>query len=570
MSLAQIGLGIVGAIAGYFTGGAGWYLVGAMLMGASLGVAAGSFIDPQRPDVAAPGSAQSQVLDMPTIEEGTLVYDILGTSKTVGQIFWHGLNRNEPIIEEVETGGKGGDSDTEKVIRGYKYYLSWCQGLCIGPAESLLTVYNGDDIVWEGDAKYTDRNASGYTAVTLANLGEMRFYFGGTDHAKITPIGTVVGATYNPPYRNYCFAYFNDVFIGQFNRAPIIRFVVKKRPVFAFNSNANIGIYDYNAAHCLYYIIVKLVGFPTTWINEQSFSDFADIMVGIREQHGLSMLFSRQENALTYLNSVLTHVGAVMRYGIDGKFHLKELRDYEDKADLPSINQDQFTKPMTFNRKAWTESLNEVAVQYAPRFDILGFLPGNSDVYAFSFIDEAHNYDDTNPEGQGYCQGNYNPGDPGAPNGLWATDYAAAQVTKTWLKSGSVWTGACMVMQESNLSYSPYIIPNTVTWTNVWDNAQVRNGKIIYTNPAVTDANGMQATFLDMIPDHGYRDGSWFIFSWDDSPSMDATQKQNAQDMIDEFTDWLGNNGYSANVYTHDESENDERWLDWLLTNFDY
>lgn len=367
MTVGQIALGIVGAVVGYFTGGAGWYLVGAVMVGAAAGVAVGGMIDPASSDVPSPGSPEMSELDVPSIDEGVPIYDLLGTSRCVGEIFWYGLDKTVPIIEKQKS-GKGGGKSTKQVV-GYKYYLSWAQGICLGPVDTLFTVLRDEEVMWAGEL---DRPVSGgEETITIGEMGSMTLYFGTDDQVASSKIGGEVGANVNPSYRGLCYAFFDNCFIGNFNRAPRMRFIIQKRPSYGFNASHEIGDYDYNPAHAIYHILTSpyYVGFPTTWINESSFSDFAD---GLHtEDHGLSLLYTRQEPALRSLEGILTHVGAVMKYGIDGKFHLHALRADDPILDLPEVTQDTFLEPMVLERKGWPDVVNEVQVQHHVRYNIL-------------------------------------------------------------------------------------------------------------------------------------------------------------------------------------------------------
>jgi hypothetical protein len=363
MTTGQIVLGVVGAVAGYFTGGAGF-----ILMGAALGYAAGTYIDPATSDMPSPGTPQMHELDVPTIEEGMAVFDLLGTSRVIGHIFWYGKARTK-AIKEKQGGGKGGGK-SKKVTVGYEYYLSWAQGIILGELDTLWTVLRDEEVVWSGELNKPE--SGGEETITLEGMGSMTLYFGTNDQTQNSVMAAEEGTSVTPTYRGLCYAFFDDCFIGSYNRAPRIRFVLTKRPSYAFNFSESIGTYDYNPAHAIYHVLThhQYVGFPTTWVNEESFSTFADLFTGEYEQHGLSMLLSRQEGALRTIESVLTHAGAVLRYGIDGKFHLHALRAYEDISSLPSITQDDFTEPLAFERKGWTEVANEVQVQHHERYDM--------------------------------------------------------------------------------------------------------------------------------------------------------------------------------------------------------
>ena len=142
MTTGQIVGTIVGAVIGYFTGGAGWYLAGSILLGASAGYAAGSALDPVAPDVPGAGQSATGELDVTLADEGIVIADALGTVKGTGNIFWYGGHRVVEIKEKV-SGGKGGGS--KKVVTGYKYYLSWAMGLCIGPIDELISIFQNND-----------------------------------------------------------------------------------------------------------------------------------------------------------------------------------------------------------------------------------------------------------------------------------------------------------------------------------------------------------------------------------------------------------------------------------------
>jgi hypothetical protein len=121
-SLGQaVGL-VAGAVIGYFTGGAGFALVGNVMMGATVGMAVGGMIDPATPDLPSPGQSNMSKLDITLADEGVVVPDALGTVKTVCNLFWYGNNRMEEITDEVE-GGKNSSSQT--IVTGHEYYLSW-------------------------------------------------------------------------------------------------------------------------------------------------------------------------------------------------------------------------------------------------------------------------------------------------------------------------------------------------------------------------------------------------------------------------------------------------------------
>jgi len=137
-----------------------------------------------------------------------------------------------------------------------------------------------------------------------------------------------VDATLNIPYRNCCWVYFDDCFIGQFNRPPDMKFVIRKSPSCSFDSSdayRDVAVYDYNAAHALWYIWVNMIELPNTWLDDTTFLAVAGTLFD--EKLGISILFDRQQSAMAYIESILSHVNIIMPYNVDATFHLKAIRD---------------------------------------------------------------------------------------------------------------------------------------------------------------------------------------------------------------------------------------------------
>ena len=76
------------------------------------------------------------------------------------------------------------------------------------------------------------------------------------------------------------------------------------------------------------------------------------------------MLMKDQQSALTYLQYINEHIDCILRYGSDGKFHPKLIRDDYVVSSLPSIDESIMIGDPTFSRKSWIDTINEVKVQY--------------------------------------------------------------------------------------------------------------------------------------------------------------------------------------------------------------
>jgi alpha-tubulin suppressor-like RCC1 family protein len=147
-----------------------------------------------------------------------------------------------------------------------------------------------------------------------------------------------------------------------------MKFIVKKIPEYSFSTKHEIQTYDCNPAHAKWFILHALTGLPESWLHSTDFAAEALTLWG--ESRGLSILFSNQQSALTYLESINSHIDSILRYGTDGKFHPKLIRDDYTVGDLPTIDEDVMLEEPTFNRKSWIDTINEMKVQYSEIIDV--------------------------------------------------------------------------------------------------------------------------------------------------------------------------------------------------------
>jgi hypothetical protein len=324
-------------------------------------------IDPITPDVPSPGVPDQQVLVMSS-EIGNPVPDLAGTAKIAGHLLFYGKERSEPVYSSGGGGGgKGGPPEPQPQITGYKYYMSWGLGVVAGQLDALYAIYRGEDIVWEGSLACPA--SGGKESVTIDGMGLVDFYFGTADQVANSKVASIIGdATLNSPMRNMCWAFFDDCYIGEYNRCPTMSFIMKKIPEYSFSADNEIQVYDSNPAHAMWYVLHDLTGLPESWLHSSDFTSYATTLDG--ENRGMSILFDRQQNALTYLESINAHVDGILRYGIDGKFHPKLIRNDYVVGDLPVVDESVMLEEPTLNRRSWIDTINEVKVQYSELYRI--------------------------------------------------------------------------------------------------------------------------------------------------------------------------------------------------------
>ena len=428
--MAVVGGAISGAVLGFVLGGP-WGAVAGAIIGAGMGYLGQAM----QPDIEGPGAPQLQKLQLPTASEGVLIFDLLGTSKLTGNIFHYWGNRREEITEEVE-GGKGGKGGGDEYVVGYRFYLSWVMGFCLGPVDMLYSIFANDQLVYSGDlarpaeegeetislgqlASDFDEAEHGYTAIynqtgynfpyvyitgdpweklndyneasetvsticftwskegdpdrtpccritahsynaynntstltiesNLTNpvtgdepltgqsaiihvnftyqqgsadnpgsMGNCTFFFGTDDQVPNSKIGAEVTSGLNTPYRGLCYAFFDDCYIGKYNRMPNIKVIIRKTPSKAFSTKHLINNYDYNPAHAIWHIFNDKyhAGLSDDFLNSAAFSAAATTLHG--ESRGVGVLFTDQHSAKNYIQTVLNHIGGVITYSSGG------------------------------------------------------------------------------------------------------------------------------------------------------------------------------------------------------------------------------------------------------------
>lgn len=356
MSIGSIIGGILGAIVGFIYGGP----VGAAY-GFVIGFGLGMVVDPMMPDISQAG-VPIQQLQMPDNTIGVVIPDVLGTAKIAGTFLCFGQERVVPQYAEASGGKGGGGGDPQ--VTSYKYYMSWAQGICLGPIDTLYAIYkNNDELIWSGELLCPV--SGGKETIVLPDYGSITFYFGTDDQGTDATVGAIIGdATLNSPLRGLCYAVMNDFYIGDYNRCPALKFVLKKtQTIPELPEDNTIGDYDYNPAQALWYIFNNMVGLPAEWLHTASFAAVAATLKS--EALGISVCFDQHQTALTYLEAINSHVDNIIKYGNDGKFHLKLIRGDYDAPTLPLIDENIVLEDPAMTRKSWIDTINEIKVQYS-------------------------------------------------------------------------------------------------------------------------------------------------------------------------------------------------------------
>jgi len=371
MSVKGVVFGIVGAAAGYIMGGP----AGAV-MGFGLGLGIGMAMDATTADAPdTPGQSQINKMEIPTCNYGDPLPDFIGTAKIAGNIIQSWGHRVVEVTEQQQSpAGKMGGGEGQTVVVGYEHYLSWLHSFAYGfePASTLHTVLFDDKVVWHGTL--TDDDVDGEETIQLGDpsgetLGSMTFYFGSsTQTANAKAVAALDDTTLGSAYRGLVYAMFDDVMVGTYARMPSIKIIVSKHPAIPAIGDSTLAVVnelDYNPAFAIYYLSDKHTGMSTSFLNAASFATAASYFKNTDFPGvGISMFISRQVTAETYIEAIMSHVGASL-VEIDGELHLGVLRNDVSESSMDTITDTESLEIPSLTIGSWEDTFNDVKINYS-------------------------------------------------------------------------------------------------------------------------------------------------------------------------------------------------------------
>jgi len=118
---------------------------------------------------------------------------------------------------------------------------------------------------------------------------------------------------------------------------------------------------NYNPVHAIWQCLLK-AGLLEEWLDAPSFLAAATTVYG--EELGVSINMRDYQECLTYLKSLLAHIGAVLFYGVDSKLHIKLMRTDYVVGDLPVVDVSVLLGDPTIDRPSWLDTTGEIKIQY--------------------------------------------------------------------------------------------------------------------------------------------------------------------------------------------------------------
>ena len=213
-SVGQVVGGIVGGIIGFFAGGN-------VMLGASIGMAIGGYIDPPKgPKIEGP---RLNDLSVQSATYGAQIPRVYGTIATFGNVFWVENNQLKETKKTESQGGKGGGGGAETTT--YKYSATFALGLCIGPIEGIRRIWCAGKLIYDmgstslSTVAASEIGATGFGIGAVFSVDEiiadnaslsMSVYLGTDDQLPDPRMQAALGVANTPAYRGLAYIVFND------------------------------------------------------------------------------------------------------------------------------------------------------------------------------------------------------------------------------------------------------------------------------------------------------------------------------------------------------------------------
>lgn len=282
-------------------------------------------------------------------------------------------------------GGKSGG------VIGYKYLLGIDFALCHGPITAVHQINVGGREMWTGTQNGsgdiivedklelfggTDREGGvgaspeggqyvgDVRADTILSGGDITFAFGeSTQIADPYLEDQITGEV--PSYRGIMRVILKQFYIGNNPYLKNFEFLFSRTPVGLSAGTALIGD-DANPAHMIYELLTNTewgMGYGGASVNFIGFDAVATVLHG--EGFGLSMLWNDGVSIEDFIGDILTHInGSLGMNMLTGLFELKLIRDDYTIGSLPIFDNSNISELVSFSRRTWGETSNEVIVVY--------------------------------------------------------------------------------------------------------------------------------------------------------------------------------------------------------------
>jgi len=259
-----------------------------------------------------------------------------------------------------------------------KYYMGMHLIVCHGPVDAVVEIQAGDRVAWTGNV-----TANSTITITEPDLfggrhkeggikGDIDIMLGSASQTANSYLTSAQGAT-QPGYRGLTGLVLNQVYVTA-NTTYVKPWSIRVRriPMSSWQASyatitTDEGItHQANPAHVIRECLTNSewgMGYPTSAIDETTFAAAAHTLH--TEKFGISIEWQREVTIEEFVQEIATYISGVV--GVDpttGSFTLRLLRDDYTVASLDTYTTNQIISLDSFERSAWSETINEMVVTY--------------------------------------------------------------------------------------------------------------------------------------------------------------------------------------------------------------
>ena len=326
--------------------------------------------------------------NVPTATEGRAVPLIYGRVKMAGpNVVWYGDLIADPITEKIKTGL----FSSETVTQGFRYSIGLQMALCRGPVDLLVNIRNDQSFAWGPDAPSADTPIVPVDAGTAYFIDEPSF-FGGDEAGggggligggRIFPgtetqaISLYLEPFQSPPptpaYRGTCYVTWERGEIGLGPQLRAFEFELDRFPdgldlatLQPGDEEVDLGV---NPMNVVYEVLTNTEWGLAQGAGKIDLTNFrAQAAILKTEGHGFAWIWDRVQDVLELIKLIEQQVDGVLTEDpVSGQFRFTLVRFDYTPGTLPLLDETNVRRVTRFQRPAWAETQNQIAVEFTDR-----------------------------------------------------------------------------------------------------------------------------------------------------------------------------------------------------------
>lgn len=321
-------------------------------------------------------NARPQSFDSPSNSEDRSVPVVIGYRRVAPAVInWWGVERSPIVkVDEIETGGKDGGSETVEQVVGFAVFTRQLMAICEGPIDCIRGFFLDDEYVWAGFAY----NGDTFEAQTgHPSGGESSSHHGPSPlicHSGASTSLPQYAASSGDPVPYYRTATFlaDRAFVGDnAGNVPNWAVVVLARDaIFELNVPVNlddgtkrkIGPDDVNPADVANYVLQWLMQIPASEIDLDSFR--AAQTTFANEATGISVLIEANTSGDDILADIERHTDShIFVSARTGLWTMRVVREDYDLETIPVLTTAHYSD-LELSRQGVNDTFTDIKVSY--------------------------------------------------------------------------------------------------------------------------------------------------------------------------------------------------------------